>query len=281
MLGGNQQEDGHVINNIHFWTYGDKKNPPLFAVHGFRGTHHGLEMLIEPLTSKYHVIIPDLPGFGKSPHFTDRSHTIENYADTMINLIQNMKLVNPVILGHSMGGTIAARIIGIKPHLCKQLILVNPVSETPSTRQLLPGYAYFYIGGKYLPEKLGVDLLRSKLPILLGSVFMTKTRDKSLRKEIHKKHTTHMRAFSNRRTLMEAFTSANKNSLIDYVNDIHIPSLLVIGKDDIIAPVESHRSLVAKNNKLNLFEIDNVGHLVHYEKPTQAAAAITEFLERY
>src|SRR5699024_7878704 len=42
---------------------GRPQAPQLLAVHGFRGDHHGLELIVDGLTD-FDVWIPDLPGFG-------------------------------------------------------------------------------------------------------------------------------------------------------------------------------------------------------------------------
>src|SRR5699024_10238991 len=47
--------------------------PQLLAVHGFRGDHHGLELIVDGLTP-YEIWVPDLPGFGVSGPLPDAPH---------------------------------------------------------------------------------------------------------------------------------------------------------------------------------------------------------------
>lgn len=268
----------HEKNHVAYWTYGNSSNPPILAIHGFRGTHHGLEKLIAPLLDLYYVIIPDLPGFGESPAYTDRTHTIQNYSRTVEQLSDSLHLKQPVLLGHSMGSIIASDLVSRLPQFTNRIILVNPVAEAPSKLLLLPGYVYHYAAGKYLPKNIGEKILRNKFLFLVGSATMTKTRDKELRKEIHQNHKTYMQRFSDRRSLMEAFGASNTTSVSNYIDHIHTPTLLIAGKKDAIAPIKGQRSLASRNKKVHLVELDNVGHIIHYEKPTEAAAAIREFL---
>ena len=57
-----------------------------------------------------------------------------------------------------------------------------------------------------------------------------------------------------------------------------MPTLLVVGELDNIAPLEGQRHLAELLPDSELVILDGVGHLVHYEKPAEAAAAIRRFL---
>lgn len=267
----------HTAGAIHYWTYHDDKRPVIFVIHGFRGTHHGLEKIIAELP-EYRFIVPDLPGFGDTPAFPDRPHTIENYARAVEELIDSLKLTNLIILGHSMGTIIAADIARHRPALVAKLLLINPVSETPPKLKLLPGYLYHYIAGKYTPERLGDKILRNKWLFLIGSATMTKTRDKALRKEIHWNHITYMKQFDSRKSLMEAFAASNSSSVGHYADAIMVPTLMIVGRNDDIAPLAGQQRVAARLTQATLVILDHVGHIIHYEQPREAAAAIRTFL---
>lgn len=263
---------------LYYWTYGTASKPPLLVVHGFRGTHHGLEYVIEHLTDDFHIIVPDLPGFGDSPAFIDQPHTIENYAALLDSLITHLKLKKVDVLGHSMGTVVAAEMIKQQPDRFKKAVFINPVSKKPPVMQLFPGYLYHRVAGKYLPEKIGTAVLSNRHLFLLGSSVMTKTRDKKLRKLIHWNHITYMKRFAHRKALLEAFESANSTALDRYIDDLKLPVLMIAGKQDTIAPIKDTRDVAGKLVSAKLVELDKVGHIVHYEQPKVAAAAIVDFL---
>lgn len=265
---------------LHYWAYHKPTLPVIVVVHGFRGTHHGLEYIVK-LLPNYHVIIPDLPGFGASAAYKETPHTIESYATTVLALIDHLKLKKPpILLGHSMGTVICAEMLKQRPDTAARLVLINPVSEKPPIMQLFPGYLYHRVAGKYLPEKIGHAVLRNKLLFLLGSSVMTKTKDPELRKLIHWNHITYMKQFAHRRALLEAFESANSTALDHYIEHITLPTLMIVGKQDTIAPVAGQRKVSDKLPDATLIEFDHVGHIIHYEKPTEAAAAVTAFLNQ-
>lgn len=64
---------------VRYWFYdADKQRKPLLVMlHGFRGDHHGLQLIATALREKYHVVVPDLPGFGRSEPFPQREHSVD------------------------------------------------------------------------------------------------------------------------------------------------------------------------------------------------------------
>lgn len=251
-------------------------------IHGFRGTHHGLEKIVASLP-EYSFIVPDLPGFGESPRMPE-AHTIENYATLMMKFIDHYVPKDSILLGHSMGATILAAILAEQPTITSHAIMINPVSEPPTkgidALKIFPGVAYHWIAGKFLPEKIGLRILQDKYLFLLGSATMTKTRDPELRKWIHWNHMTYMKQFSDRSSLFEAYQSSTNTVVGTYANDISTPLLLISGEKDTITSIKAARRLAAKMPNATLVEITDVGHIVHYEKPEEAAKAITAFLSR-
>lgn len=270
-------------STIHYWDYNSDQKKTILVVHGFRGTHHGLEYIIK-LMPDYRFVVPDLPGFGASQPLKSVPHTIETYTDCIYNLIQSLDTKPDYILGHSMGTIIAARLVSQHPDIVKKAIFINPISANPSKGlgilKIFPGYVYHYAAGRYLPEKIGMWILSNKYLFLLGSATMTKTKDKALRKVIHWNHMEYMKRFGGRKSLLEAFESSNQSTIAQYKDDLHLPMLFIAGQKDDIASIKSQRALVAQLETAELVELENVGHIVHYEKPREAVAAVHEFLKK-
>jgi pimeloyl-ACP methyl ester carboxylesterase len=64
----------------------------------------------------------------------------------------------------------------------------------------------------------------------------------------------------------------------EYARHIAVPTLLVAADRDDITPLSAQHRLQSLFPHASLTVIDGVGHLIHYEKPAAAAAAITNFL---
>ncbi|MDJ0622821.1 MAG: alpha/beta hydrolase [Desulfocapsaceae bacterium] len=75
----------------------------------------------------YGVLIPDQIGFGKSSKPPYYQYSIPQLAHNTMELISSVGLDSVVVMGHSMGGMIAARFALMYPTTTKRLILLNPI----------------------------------------------------------------------------------------------------------------------------------------------------------
>ena len=267
-------------NAFHYWEYNSDKQPTIVVIHGYRGTHHGLERVIAHMP-EYRFIVPDLPGFGKSAPLAGE-HTIESYAEAMAAFIKQQSLGGSIVLGHSMGSIVAAELAKTHPDIMDLLILVNPIASHPlkgaSGLIVSPSILYHWLGGKALPSALGRKLLDSKTFLLFGSILMAKTHDKQLRRLIHNNHLAHMTEYDNPTMLYEAYLGSLSGTVTDRAPHIKVPTLLVAGDNDDLAPPTTQRRLVSQLPSAELIVIDRVGHLIHYETPLEAAEAIDQFI---
>ncbi|MFT3798882.1 alpha/beta fold hydrolase [Microbacterium sp.] len=262
-----------------YWVYGPADaETTLVAVHGYRGEHHGLEPVVAFLGG-IRVISPDLPGFGETAPLPDREHDLQAYADW---LTQFVAAVAPgaVILGHSFGSiVVAAAVAGGLP--TPRVILVNPIGAPAleGPRGILTRLAIFYYwAGAKLPRRLGDALLRNRLIVRVMSVSMAKTKDPELLAFVHDQHDTYFSRFSDRDVLHEGFLASVSNDVRAFAPRIAQPTLLIAAEKDDITPIEAERHLQTLFPDAELVEIAGVGHLIHYETPRAAAAAITRFL---
>jgi pimeloyl-ACP methyl ester carboxylesterase len=267
-------------SKVTYWIFNPSKKQTIFMVHGFRGTHHGLQTIIDNL-SDFRIVIPDLPGFGDSTPMTERVHDIAGYSEFVEYMIQKLDLAHCVLLGHSFGSIIASEVAARSQIPIQKLILINPIA-TPALqgpRKLFTQFAiaYYWLGRK-LPKKVGEALLKNKSVTLSTSALLAKTKDKNLRKRIHKAHLTHFSRFQTRETLNEAFMASVSATAADHAAAITMPTLLIVGEIDDVAPLKGQRKLARSIPQATLIEIAKVGHLIHHEAPEQAAAAMTQFL---
>ena len=79
--------------------------PPIVILHGFLGTSDNWITMARALEKEFTVDLLDQRNHGQSPH--DSVHTIEALAQDLDEFIRYEQLVNPVIIGHSMGGKVA------------------------------------------------------------------------------------------------------------------------------------------------------------------------------
>jgi pimeloyl-ACP methyl ester carboxylesterase len=259
--------------------------PPttILMVHGFRGDHHGLEPIAAHLPGS-RVIVPDLPGFGISTPLAG-THDITAYSawlrDLVAALIATGEIAGPfVILGHSFGSIIvsAALADGLT---ADDVVLVNPIAAPALSgpRGILTRLAVFYYKvGAWLPQKVGFAWLRLAIVTRFISITMAKTNDAQLRRWIHGQHHQYFGAFSNRAVVVEAFEASVSNDVSEFAAQIASPTLLIAGDKDDITPVAAEQRLATAIPDARLVVLEGVGHLIHYEKPAEAARSISSFL---
>src|SRR5258706_12744028 len=83
--------------------------PPMLLVHGWGGDHASLDAQAEFFANSHRVVSVDLRGHGK----TDRpvqDYTMAAVADDLAWLCENLRLIKPIVLGHTVGGSIVLRL---------------------------------------------------------------------------------------------------------------------------------------------------------------------------
>lgn len=112
---------------------------PIVHLHGFGISGTYLMPTARRLAGRCLNIVPDLPGYGRSPHPRGAALGITTLADRVMALIQTLELPKVVLLGNSMGCPIALEVAHRAPELVSRLILVSPaggVHNQPLTRAL-------------------------------------------------------------------------------------------------------------------------------------------------
>lgn len=264
---------------------------PLLMIHGFRGDHHGMDRIASAVRDR-DVIVPDLPGFGQSAPLA-RGLSLDAYVEYLSELraeVARRWQQPPILLGHSFGSILVGHLAAgrsLAGHRADQagpdlpeLVLINPIT-TPAlegSARFLTGLTRLYYGlGARLPERAGHQLLANPLIVRMMSEVMATTKDRGLRRYIHDQHAQHFSTFSDRTSLAEAFETSVSHTVTEVAEELNMPTLVIAGDRDAIAPIGPTRDFVAKLADARFVELGGVGHLVHYERPEAAASAIMEF----
>ena len=251
----------------------------LVMIHGYRGNHRGLQAIAAGLT-KYRVIIPDLPGFGESEHLKT-THSIQAYSDWLHKFLGVLQLTDKAhLMGHSFGSLVVG--FYSTQHTPISVSLVNPVSSPAleGQRAALTNLTKIYYSlASALPNALGQWLLRSKLAVMVMSVVMAKTKQRTLRRWIHSQHLANFSDFANVAVATEGYEASISMDLSKLAGLISSPVLVVAATLDDVTDINTQRRVSEMYPNSTYREIQGVGHLVHYEAPDQAARFITEFLD--
>jgi len=114
-------------NTIFYREAGQKANPNVLLLHGFPTSSHMFRNLIPALARRYHVVAPDLPGFGFSdaPDRKQFKYTFQHLAETMTGFVEAMGLDRYAIYVFDYGAPVGLRLALAHPERITAIISQN------------------------------------------------------------------------------------------------------------------------------------------------------------
>lgn len=113
--------------NVFYREAGPKDAPVLLLLHGYPTSSHMFRNLIPILSGKYHVIAPDLPGFGYSdaPARSDYDYTFDHLAQSMQSFIEALSLKRFAVYVFDYGAPVGFRLALANPEKITGIISQN------------------------------------------------------------------------------------------------------------------------------------------------------------
>ena len=247
---------------IHYLEAGS--GPTVILLHGLGGSTQVWQLNIAALAEKYHVVVPDQIGFGKS----DKplvNYRIRTYVDFLDQFCKQLKIERASLIGNSMGGWIAATFTAAFPDRVERLVLVDAAG---------------YVPPKDLDTRTFYGLnptTREGMKVLVAKVFYNKLfqSDAAIDQAI-----TARLAAGDGYTINSITESIirGEDFLDDAVKTIKRPTLLIWGRQDGLVPVAEgeHFNRDIAGSKLVVF--DQCGHVPQIEKAAEFNAAVLKFL---
>ena len=147
------------------WVYyegGKGDAPTLVLLHGYMGNRQAWLSMAPYLTPNFHVIIPDLPGWGASSRIADADYGYPAQAKRLHEFFQTLHLGGIALAGHSMGGAIAGLYASEHPQDVGALILIDsagaPFKDNAFSRELKAGRNPFDLQNRADFERLEKSL---------------------------------------------------------------------------------------------------------------------------
>jgi pimeloyl-ACP methyl ester carboxylesterase len=106
---------------------GDPAAPAIVLLHGFPASSHMFRNLIPLLAHRFHVIAPDLIGFGHSsaPSVESFAYTFDNLASVVAELLERLGVTSYVLYMHDYGGPVGFRLATAAPKRVRGLVVQN------------------------------------------------------------------------------------------------------------------------------------------------------------
>jgi pimeloyl-ACP methyl ester carboxylesterase len=238
--------------------------PTVILLHGLGGSSQAWQFNIGPLAEKYHVVVPDQIGFGKS----DKplvGYRIRTYVDFLDQFCKQLKIERATLVGNSMGGWIAAMFTAAFPDRVDKLVLVDAAGYAPpkdlDTRTL------FALNPT---TREGMKLLVAK--VFYNKAFLT---DAAIDQAIA------ARLAAGDGYTINSITESiirGEDFLDDIVKTIKRPTLLIWGRQDGLVPLAMGERFNKDIAGSKMVVIDQCAHVPNFEKPGEFNAALLKFL---
>jgi pimeloyl-ACP methyl ester carboxylesterase len=239
------------------------KGAPLVFLHGAGGLFKE-EPLLERLAARFHVFAPEWPGYGTEGG-EDKLEDMLDFALHGWDLVEALGLERPAVIGHSMGGMIAAEMACVANRALEKLVLIAPAGlwidslPIPDIFSMLP---FELVGALFADPKNGEKFLTGGIdfsnPEALQQFLVQNSRRLGTAGKI-------LFPIPNRRVSKRLYR-------------LTAPTLIVWGKaDKLIPPPYADRwQQLVPHARLAL--VEGGGHMVPQEQPDAVAAEIERFL---
>ncbi|MDY7532991.1 alpha/beta fold hydrolase [Pseudomonas sp. Bout1] len=241
--------------------------PPLLLIHGFSADKGVWFGFARHFTADYRVVIPDLAGHGKNRFEQGADYSIAAQAGRLIELLDACGIDTVHVVGSSMGAYVATWLATHYPGRVVSLALIGPVGvllpQPNEVEELVnQGDNPFLIHSRAQFDRFFSMTMAS--PPWIPQVLLA----------------AEAQAYIDRRSeLAEIFADFSASPRLEpWLKDIHVPTLLLWGREDRMVPIASATTWTGGIAHAQLECWDAVGHLPMVERPEQTAARYRAFL---
>ena len=261
--------------NMHYIETGE--GDPMVLIHGWLCWGAFWKKMTPFLSQNYHIYAVDLIGHGLSdkPVGDSISYSTEAQARRVVEFMEKKSIANAVIVGHSMGGEIAAKVSLLAPERVKAAVLVCAAGMKDNPRRL-PSYiraaramhlepvivpffsegtirhfspGLMFYGENPMPEEFVEDIVIANLS------------GKNAKKAVLKATTEGL----------------FKDFLNDRCPDLKTRTLVVSATDDIIVPPSMGKEYDSLLPNSTFMEFGKAAHMLPWERAEDVSKAILDF----
>lgn len=242
---------------------------PLIFLHGFPMDHSAWDEFVQPFTEKYRVILPDIPGFGKSG-LPNKDMSMEYYADCLKAILDAEKISECLMIGHSMGGYSILNFAGRFPNYLKGFGLLSSTSYADDDAKKQNRIDVAEAARKTDPA----SFVNSMLHKLFGEKYAA----------THEKEIAELKAHFGAAATTEGIAQASlamgkREDTTEVLKNAKVPVLFIIGKDDKVIPPEKTLPLTHLMERSVISIVEGMGHMGMYEDAEGSRKGIYEFLD--
>jgi pimeloyl-ACP methyl ester carboxylesterase len=279
----------HDIRGLrhHVRTWGRPGAPKLFLLHGWMDVSASFQFLVDCFAREWHVIAPDWRGFGLSDWTREESYWFADYYADLEALLALYQPDTPALLvGHSMGGIVAATYAGMRPGRVARLASLEGLGLMRQAADNAPGRYAHWLDELRDPPRFrpyrSIDEVAARLK--RDNPRLTDEKAAFLSRHWAKQLATGevVLASDPRHKIVNPYLWRIDEILACW-RRVNAPVLLVAGRQSTQpqrmkdTPEQLAERKGAFRNRREV-EIDDCGHMMHHDQPQRLAAVIEEFL---
>jgi len=256
---------------------------PLLLMHGGPGADHWTLKSFRRCADRLTLVFYDHRCNGRSWGAPVTSFTWDNLTADADALRERLGFSQWAVLGHSFGGNVALEYALRYPEHLSHLILLDTGGDSDAAREYAAegvaarGYGprtvnlvRRFFDGQIRPSQMIPAMMR------FGGAYY---HDPSLRRVVREMLDGGWRTKVRADTFVYAGrVLLNGWSVMDRLDQIETPTLVIAGRDDFIFPPEHQKEIAARIPRARLHIVDRAGHNPHDEQPDEVFRALTEFL---
>ncbi len=248
-------------------SYSDtRKGTPIVLLHGFLENKTMWNNYIEAFSNKNRVITIDLLGHGET-ECLGYIHTMQDMADAVHAVLNELKIHKAIFVGHSMGGYVALAFAELYPEAIKGLVLLNSTTFADDHERKI---------NRNRSIKIAHNDYITLVQLSIANLFSIDNRER-LSDEIEKAKLEALK------TPLQGYIAAQEGMKIrkNKENLLHLtdyPKLIILGKKDGILNYEDNSKQVEGTN-VALVSLPD-GHMSHIENKEELLTILTAFFKK-
>ncbi len=244
--------------NINYEVMGEGN--PVILLHGWLANLETMKPLANNLSQNFKVYLVDIIGFGKSD-LPETSLNTDDFGNFLKDFIDELKIKNPILIGHSNGGRMIINAVGRKIVSPKKIVLIDSAGIKPKRKLTYYLKIAFYKTGKFflnlLPNTKRIKEFKDKLYNSVGS-------------SDYKASAT---------VLKETMKIILNEDQTQYLPNINVPTLLLWGSLDKDTPISDAKKMEKLIPDCGLVEYPNSTHFSYLQNLNNVNTVLNEFLK--
>lgn len=258
---------------IHLLEAGDPTAPPLLLLHGYPMSAQLWRQVIPPLAASYHVIAPDLPGYGQSDK-PDVVYDMNYYNRFLLDFLAALDIDQVQLVAHDLGATMALSFVARHPERVSQFVCMDtaPYAKMPLTMALAIRFMGSRLGGWFMRQRwcfrfmmkwFGFHNGRCVTEDMVNRYRQPWVADRAGRRAIWKLLQVPPQGFYTPRAQLQAIT---------------VPTLVLWGEGDWGLPPALGQKLQRDLQNATLETVPEAGHFLQEEQPEAVTRHLLAFL---